>query len=184
MLDKAIIFATNAHSGAVRKGGKIPYIVHPMEAAVIAASMTDDVEVIAAAVLHDVVEDTEVTAEQLEREFGKKITALVCADSEDKREDRPAAETWEIRKRETLEYIPKADRDEQIIILADKLANIRSVYNDYTKIGDEIWNRFNVKDKSKHEWYYGGIAEKLDKVRDTNAYKEYVELLYKVFGRK
>ena len=184
ILDRAIIFATNAHSGAVRKGGKLPYIVHPLEAAVIAASITDDTEVIAAAVLHDVVEDTEVTAEQLESEFGERIASLVCSDSEDKREDRPAAETWEIRKRETLERIPKASRDEQIIILADKLANLRSVYNDYTEIGDALWNRFNVKDKSKHEWYYSGIAERLDKVKNSNAFKEYLELLFAVFGFK
>ena len=182
ILDKAIIFATNAHSGSFRKSSKVPYIVHPMEVAAIAARMTDDEQVIAAAVLHDVIEDTPTTAEQLEAEFGKRIVALVCSDSENKREDMPAAETWEIRKRETLDYIPKASADEQIIILSDKLANLRSVYQDYTVIGDELWNRFNVKEKSKHEWYYKGIAERLDKVNSTNAYKEYVELLNKVFG--
>ena len=184
VLDKAIIYATNAHSGACRKSSKIPYIVHPMEAAAIAARLTDDEEVIAAAVLHDVVEDTDTTTEMLEREFGKRIAALVCADSEDKREDRPAAETWEIRKRETLENIPKASRDEQIIILSDKLANLRTIYDGCTAIGDELWNIFNVKDKSKHAWYYCGVADRLDKVNGTNAYEEYVELLYRVFGWK
>lgn len=183
-LDKAIIYATNAHSGAFRKSSKSPYIVHPMEAAVIAARLTDDEDVIAAAVLHDVVEDTDTTKEMLEKEFGRKITMLVCADSEDKREDRPAAETWEIRKKETLDSIPGATRDEQIIVLSDKLANMRSMYDDYTRIGDELFNRFNVKDKAKHAWYYCGVAERLDKVNGTNAYKEYVALLGIVFGWK
>ena len=183
-LDKAIIYATNAHSGAFRKSSKSPYIVHPMEAAVIAARLTDDEDVIAAAVLHDVVEDTDTTKEMLEREFGKRIAELVCADSEDKREDRPAAETWEIRKKETLDAIPHATRDEQIIILSDKLANLRSIYDDYTRIGDELFNRFNVKDKNKQAWYYCGVADRLDKVNGTNAYEEYVELLYRVFGWK
>ena len=184
ILDKAIIYAANAHSGAFRKSTKTPYIVHPIEAAVIAARLTVDEEVIAAAVLHDVVEDTDTTKETLEKEFGKRIAALVCADSEDKREDRPAAETWEIRKKETLDAIPSASRDEQIIILSDKLANLRSIYDDYTRIGDELFNRFNVKDKNKHAWYYCGVAERLDKLQDTNAYKDYVELLNKVFGWK
>ena len=184
ILDKAIIFATEAHSGSFRKGTTIPYILHPVEVASIAARLTDDHEVIAAAVLHDVIEDTDTTKERLEELFGKRITELVCADSEDKREECPATETWEVRKGETLQSIPDASRDEQIIILADKLSNIRSIYHDYTQIGDELWNRFNMKDKSKHGWYYGGVAERLDKLTDTNAYKEYVELINKVFGSK
>lgn len=183
IFDKAIIFATEAHSGAYRKSSKVPYIVHPLEAAAIVASMTTDQEVIAAAVLHDVIEDTSTTKEQLEAQFGKRITSLVCADSEDKREGRPAAETWEIRKQETLDYIPKASKDEQIIILADKLSNMRAIYHDYVEVGDELWKRFNVKDKSKHDWYYNGIAERLCKeIKETCAFKEYVELLVAVFG--
>ena len=61
MIQEAVNFAERAHRGAVRKGSRIPYITHPLEAAVIAASITDDPEVIAAAVLHDVLEDTDVT---------------------------------------------------------------------------------------------------------------------------
>lgn len=182
LLDKAIVYATNAHSGVYRKGSKIPYILHPMEAAIIAASMTCDEEIIAAAVLHDVVEDTPTTKEQLATEFGKRIAELVCADSENKREERPAAETWEIRKQETLDRIPDASRDEQIIILADKLSNLRSIWLDYLAVKDELWNKFNVKDKSKHCWYYTGIAERLDKVKSTNAFREYSDLLVAVFG--
>ena len=182
VLDKAIIFATNAHSGMFRKGTKIPYIVHPLEAAAIAATITGEEDVIAAAVLHDVIEDTPTTSEQLEIEFGKRVAELVCADSENKREERPAAETWEIRKQETLDYIPTASRDEQIIILADKLSNLRSIYRDYITMKDELWNKFNVKDKSKHCWYYSNIAKELNKVNDSCAFQEYIELLFSVFG--
>lgn len=182
VLDRAIIFATEAHAGSFRKGGNIPYIVHPMEAAAIAASLTDDLEVIAAAVLHDVIEDTPTTYGQLEREFGKRVAQLVGADSENKREELPAAETWQIRKQETLNSLANSSREEQIIVLSDKLSNIRSMYGDYLQIGDGLWQRFNVKEKAKHAWYYGGVAERLDKLRDTAAYKEYVRLLNLVFG--
>lgn len=181
ILDKAIVFATEAHSGVFRKGGKSPYIVHPMEAAAIAARMTDDIEVIAAAVLHDVIEDTPTTAEQLEEMFGKRVADLVLSDSDDKQYGQ-SAESWEIRKTATLERVSKASKDEQIVILSDKLSNLRSIYNDYTQIGDEVWNRFHVKDKAKQEWYYSGIAERLNKVKNTNAFKEYIELLVAVFG--
>ena len=183
ILDKAIVYATEAHSGVLRKGGKTPYIVHPMEVASIAARMTDEIEVIAAAVLHDIIEDTPTTAEQLEDMFGKRVVELVLADSDDK-QYRQSAESWEIRKTKTLDRISKLKKDEQIVVLSDKLSNLRSIYHDYTIIGDELWIRFNAKDKSKQEWYYSGIAERLDKVKDTNAFKEYVELLFEVFGWK
>ncbi len=181
ILDKAIVYATEAHSGVFRKGGRSHYIVHPMEVAAIAARMTDDIEVIAAAVLHDIIEDTPTTAEQLEKEFNKRVVKLVLADSDDKSYGQ-SAESWEIRKTKTLERIPKLSRDEQIVVLSDKLSNLHSIYHDYTKIGDELWSRFHVNDKKKQQWYYCGIAERLDKLKDTNAFKEYVELLKIVFG--
>lgn len=183
IFDKAIIFATNAHSGMFRKGTTTPYIVHPLEAGVIASQTTNDEEIIAAAVLHDVIEDTPTTVEQLESEFSPRIARLVCADSEDKRADRPASETWQIRKQETLDYLQKASYDEQIIVLADKLSNMRSMHNDYLTIGDRLWNKFNVKDKKMHKWYYSGIAKRLSKkIQETTPYKEYQKLILEVFG--
>ena len=65
ILDKAIVFATKAHSGSFRKGTTTPYIVHPMEASAIVATMTDDKIILAAAVLHDVVEDTDYTIDDI-----------------------------------------------------------------------------------------------------------------------
>lgn len=183
ILDKAIIYATEVHSGVFRKGGKTPYIVHPMEVAAIAARMTDDIEVMTAAVLHDVIEDTPTTAAQLEEKFGKRVVELVLADSDDKQYGQ-SAESWETRKTKTLERIPKLSKDEQIVVLSDKLSNLRSIYQDYIEIGDKLWERFHVKDKTKQAWYYCGIAQRLDKVQDMNAFKEYNELLFEVFGFK
>ena len=82
ILDKAIVFAVKAHKGAERKGKGFPYIVHPMEAVAIAATMTNDQELLAAAALHDTVEDTEITLKDVEREFGKRIAGLVEAESD------------------------------------------------------------------------------------------------------
>ena len=162
MVEKAMIFASKAHDGMFRKGSNIPYIVHPMEAGAIAASVTDDEEVIAAAILHDVLEDTSVCEEEIENEFGKKVLRLVKSDSEDKREELPPEQTWKIRKQETIDYLrSKADNEEKIIALSDKLSNIRAIYRDYNKLGDELWNRFNQKDKKEHAWYYGSFIETL-----------------------
>ena len=181
-LNEAISFAAKKHTAKKRKGTNLPYIVHPMEAAAIAASMTEDLEIIAAAVLHDTIEDSDATKEDLEKLFGKRVADLVASDSEDKMEDVPAEQSWQTRKQATLDGMKDSNREEQIIILSDKLSNMRSIYRDYQAIGDKIWERFHVKEKEKHAWYYGGIRDALDKVRDTAAFEEYELLLEKVFA--
>ena len=82
LLDRAILFAVRAHAGTERRGKGFPYIVHPMEAMEIVATMTADQELLAAAALHDTVEDTDVTVEQLRAEFGDRIAGLVAAESD------------------------------------------------------------------------------------------------------
>lgn len=182
ILDKAIIFAVKAHSGDVRKGTETPYIVHPMEAAAIVATMTNDREVMAGAVLHDVVEDTEFSIKDIKREFGDYVAALVGAESEDKREDLPAEETWKIRKQETIEHLKQASLEEKMITLGDKLSNIRAMYRDYLAVGDRLWERFNQKDKNEHAWYYRSIVGALAELEEYSAYREYLELVGKMFG--
>ena len=184
ILDEAIIFATKAHSGSTRKGTSIPYIVHPLETGAIAATLTDDREVIAAAVLHDVVEDTEVGGEELTKRFGKRVASLVMSDSEDKMREMSASDSWQTRKERTLDSLLTADRDEQIIYLADKLSNIRAICRDYRVLGERLWERFNQKDKAKHAWYYRGIAERLGMLKESAAYEEYVSLLNQAFGNQ
>ena len=73
LLDRAILFAVKAHAGTERRGKGFPYIVHPMEAVSIAATITSDQEILAAAALHDTVEDTDVTIEQIRSEFGDRV---------------------------------------------------------------------------------------------------------------
>ena len=71
--------------------------------------------------------------------------------------------------------------DVKIVALGDKLANIRSMANDYAKIGDLLWERFNVKDKSLQGWYYKGLVECFDELKSTPEYKEYLALVKNVF---
>lgn len=181
VLNKAIAFATKAHEGQVRKGTTIPYILHPLEAATIVGTMTTDDEIIASAVLHDVVEDTDTTVEQIEELFGYRVARLVAAESEDKRENLPAQSTWKVRKQETLDHLKNAQIDVKMIALGDKLSNVRAIHRDYTTIGDELWERFNQKDKNEHHWYYQGIADCLIELNGHYAYKEYCELIDKTF---
>ena len=181
-LDKAISFAVDAHKGQKRKMEKTPYILHPMEVAAIVGSITDDEEIMMAALLHDVVEDTETTLSDIEEEFGPRVAKLVASETEDKRRHKPPIETWKTRKEESLEEL-KTTRDEgiKILWLADKLSNMRALYRGYRKNGDRIFETFNQKNKEEHAWYYRTIARYLEKYQDLVAYEEYIELINKVF---
>ena len=158
-IEKAIIFATKAHAGTCRKGKDKPYILHPLEAMEIVMHFTEDEDVLAAAVLHDTVEDTSVTVERLEKEFGSRVAALVASVSEDKKRDRSSESTWKERKQETISQLRNASYETKLICLGDKLSNLREMENDYADIDDALWERFNQKDKAMHAWYYRSIYE-------------------------
>lgn len=176
MIEEAAAFAEKAHRGSFRKGTTIPYIVHPLETAVIVACFTNDEEVIAAALLHDVVEDTEVTAQEVEEAFGPRVRSLVSEESEDK------SKTWKERKTATLNHLKKASREVKLIALGDKLSNMRTTARDYMVIGDRVWERFNERRKECHAWYYWGVAQVLKEFQDSIYYQEYLLLCRQVFG--
>ena len=185
-LDDAIRFATEAHSGQHRKVKNSPYIVHPLEALTICASLTDEEDVLCASVLHDVVEDANRGLEEIEQKFGPRVAALVNCETEDKRRDLPPELTWHIRKEETLNRL-KASVDEgvKIMWLADKLSNVRSFYMAYLKQGDAFWNMFHQKDKKEQAWYYKEIYKVLKpSFEDTLAFKEFEQLLIVLFGKE
>ena len=101
LFESAVQFAMVAHRGQKRKDGTV-YILHPMEVATIVGTLTNDEAVLAAAVLHDTVEDTDVTADDLLRTFGPRVAALVACETEDKRPDMDPRDSWQIRKEESL----------------------------------------------------------------------------------
>ena len=160
----------------VRKGGSMPYIYHPMEVALLVSRMTQDAEVIAAAYLHDVLEDTPVTAEELGQIFGSRVLALVQAETEDK------SLTWKERKGQTIRHLEHASLEVKFLTLADKLSNIRATARDYMVMGDEIWVRFNERRKELHKWYAKGILDGLEDLSEYPAYQEYKDLYQFVFG--
>lgn len=183
LLDEAIIFAVNAHKGAERRGKGFPYIVHPMEAVAIVSTMTDDQELLAAAALHDTVEDTDVTAADIEAKFGKRIAELVAAESDEYTEGVSAEDSWHARKQAAINRLANAGHDAKIVAMGDKLSNMRAIARDYDEIGDELWQRFHTTDPKDHEWHYRGLAESLSELHDTAAYKEFAALIDGIFVR-
>ena len=184
LVSEAIAFAVKVHDGMRRKKSNLPYILHPMEAAVIVATMTDDQNLIAAAALHDVVEDAGVAIEEIEEKFGKRIRELVASETEDKRADLPPSATWHIRKEESLAVL-EATKDIGVLMvwLGDKLANMRSIYRDWKVEGDAMWQKFNQKNVAEQAWYYRSIIALTERLSGTSAWIEYKTLTELVFGK-
>lgn len=183
-LERAILYATEKHSGQKRKLTKTPYILHPIEVAAIIASITDDIEIMAAGVLHDTIEDCNADPKEIKALFGPRVSALVQSETEDKLSERPPEETWMERKRDSLLMLENTkDMAVKILWLGDKLSNIRSFCNAYSKEGDALWQHFHQKDPKMHEWYYRTIAKSLSCLSDTAAYKEYVSLVDSLFSQ-
>ena len=177
VIQRAIAFATRAHEGQFRKGTTRPFIVHPLEVGKIVATMTDDEEIISAAILHDTIEDCEgVTQEAICKEFSERVANLVAQESEDK------SKTWMERKSATIERLGRVSKDVQMIGLADKLSNMRDIDRDYPECGEELWNRFRMKDKNTIGWYYKGILTSLrETMAGVPAFEEYCKLVEKHF---
>ena len=120
-IKKALYFATEKHDGQYRKGsGRVPYIAHPVQVAFIVSTYTKDAEVIAAAFLHDVIEDCpNVSVNLLRKEFGNKIAQLV--DEVSLVANKKFA-TWKERKEIYLKKIKDASKEALIIVAVDKVA--------------------------------------------------------------
>lgn len=182
LVDRAIIFATKAHASAVRKGSSLPYIVHPLEAMAIVATITSDQELMAAALLHDVVENTDFGLDDIRREFGNRVADLVDAETSREIEGVSHVDSWRMRKQATIDELAKASRDVQIVALGDKLSNMRAMAFNYRQHGDHVWERFNEKNPASHAWYYNQLAISLAPLSDTDAYQEFVSLVKQVFS--
>lgn len=182
-LDRAIIFAVKAHAGTERRGKGFPYIVHPMEAMEIVATMTPDQELLAAAALHDTVEDTSVTIEDIRTQFGDRVASLVQSESDVFIEGKSEEDSWHERKQAAMDRLAAASHEAKMVALGDKLSNMRAIARDYAMKGDALWQLFHAKDPKDHEWHYRGLAQSLKELSDTFAYKEFVSLINQVFAK-
>lgn len=127
--------------------------------------------------LHDVLEDTELTEEELAQGFPERTIELVKVQSENK------ANSWEQRKQATIDLLSTTDDlDVKLVHLADKLSNMRSIARDYESIGDKLWERFNENNVEQQKWYYKSIGESMSGLEHTKEHQEYKRLVEEVFG--
>ena len=176
-LEEAIIYATVLHQGKIRKFGNRPYILHPLEVAQILSTITDDLEIITAGILHDIVEDTDGTLAEIKKRFGERVAKLVSSESEIKYRDEDPSASWQRRKEGSLQVLRKSDDiGVKMLWLADKLANIRSLADMYSENGEEVWSKLHQKDPALQCWYYRSVAEALElSLNKTGAFKELIK---------
>jgi (p)ppGpp synthase/HD superfamily hydrolase len=150
----AIELAARAHHGQVRKGTEIPYMVHPLAVAGILIRVKGPEALVIAGILHDTLEDTPVTLDEIRSQFGQAVADLVLALSEP---DKKAS--WEQRKSHTLDYLHHSATDDVLLVaVADKLDNIRAVREGLEIDGEDFWRRFN-RPRHLQEWYYLNLAD-------------------------
>jgi len=185
VFERAMDFAIKAHAGQLRKTGNTPFILHPFEVANIVATMTDDRDVLAAALLHDTVEDTAVTADDILATFGPRVAELVEAETEDKRPDMPSEDSWLARKKESLVTLEQTDdMGVRQLWLGDKLSNMRSFYRLHQERGAKLWDTFNMNDPQLQGWYYREILRLTASLSHSAAWQEYRWLVDQVFGEE
>jgi (p)ppGpp synthase/HD superfamily hydrolase len=156
LIDKAIGFATEAHVGQKRKIGSLPYIAHPVGVAMILLEMGCDETVVAAGLLHDVVEDTDVTLEEIRREFGDEVADIVkgCTEPPKKKYN------WLARKKFMITALRDAPLSVKLVMAADKFHNLSHTLHNARKNNNDVWQSFG-KGKSYQAWYYRSVANSI-----------------------
>lgn len=162
MIDRALQFAVKAHGSQTRKGTSIPYITHPLGVALLLARTGASEAVIAAGLLHDTVEDCDVTLEQLASEFGLWTAVLVGGCTESAKEF-----PWEVRKQEKMHALRTAPPEIRLVVCADKLHNVRAMREEHQELGEQLWVRFN-RGREQQCWYYQGMVESLRPESDSD----------------
>lgn len=177
LIDYAIYFATKAHTGQKRKTEQdVDMIFHPFTVGMILQRAGAKTECVIAGILHDVVEDTKYTLEDIKEQFGTQVANIVDEVSENK------SLPWKKRKIEAINKIKTASMDGKLVECADKISNLESLYNLYQEEGEEVWKSFN-KPKEEQKWYYTNMfqAVLMNTTEENMLFDRYKRILNKVF---
>jgi (p)ppGpp synthase/HD superfamily hydrolase len=153
--DEALLLASSLHRAQARKSSGVPYITHLLSVASLVLEEGGSEDMAIAALLHDAAEDQggEETLAEIAAAFGAPVARWVRQASDTFVLPKPE---WETRKQNHLTEIPKADREAQLIMLADKVHNARSILADHARVGPAVWDRFNAPHE-RTVWYYEGL---------------------------
>lgn len=158
---RAFDLAIEAHENDLRKGSSIPYVSHLWSVAALVLEHGGDDNQVAAALLHDSVEDSGGLA-MLERiEALNRDVAFLVEHLSDSVVDTTKGEhkpDWQTRKISYLRSLEDADERVLLVSACDKLHNARCILADHRAVGPDLWSRFNVSDPVAQAWYYDSLA--------------------------
>lgn len=160
-LMRGIAVASRAHDGHYRKGSGVPYISHPMSVMLIAASVTNDEDVLLAALFHDILEDVpeNYSRAEMEDEFGPRVVEIVEGVTKDS-----SLPSWQERADAYLEQLSHGSEESLIVAAADKFHNLSQTLEDLDRDGHALWERFRSTPSQQLWWYTSVrnvIAERL-----------------------
>ena len=175
-LNVAIQFATQKHAKQFRKKTAIPYIVHPIEVMQILRDNGASVDAQIVGVLHDTLEDTDTTYQEIAELFGNKIADMVQMETEIK------GKPYKERKHEHMMRIMlSGTKEEKMVNCADKLSNLKSSYIDLKTNGSRTWQKFNAP-REDILWYYGLAIRFFESdLKNAKMFKQLLSYYYKVY---
>lgn len=178
-VNDAIKLASILHEKQYRKAGNVPYISHPYAVGLVLTMAGCKEDVIIAGILHDTVEDSEYTLNELEIRFGKEVAHIVRECTE---EDK--TKSWKERKNSQINRIKDGNLEVKYVKLADLLHNLKSLYECLEKDENNVWESFNAS-KEEIKWYYDSMIEALNSNVEESSYillynelKIYYELVF------
>lgn len=178
-INLALKVASKAHRNQTRKGTDIPYISHPVAAAMIVSEYTTDENTVVACILHDILEDVEpavYSEADMRNDFGDDIVEIVKGVSEDKTAGEPE-KPWIERKRGYLAHLDSIENEKPLIVsTADKIHNLTDILEEYDRVGDSIWQKFNAS-KDDELWFYDEFLKIIEKKRIPEQMKADLSLL-------
>ncbi len=157
LIEKATQIAVEAHKNQTRKADGSPYIVHPFMVALKLQKYNFEDEIIAAALTHDVLEDTDYPEEMFREELGDEVYKIVKAVTNDD------SLVWEEKKKQYIETVRNGSEGAKAVCVADKIHNLECLLIAYKEQGQEVWKKFN-RGKDKKVWFE---TEVLKMLKDT-----------------
>lgn len=151
----ALAYAAELHNRQVRKGSGVPYVAHLLSVCALVLEHGGGEDDAIAALLHDAVEDQDVSVDEIRQRYGDTVARIVAGCTDAFTRPKPP---WKERKERYLAHLPEADARTRRVSCADKLHNARSVVADYRLVGEQVWERFNAG-REPSLWYYRALAD-------------------------
>jgi len=170
LLEKATRMAVQAHATQKRKGEDLPYITHPIMVALLLSEHDFSEEVIAAGMVHDVIEDTAITEAELRDTLGDAVADIVTAVTNDDSLD------WKEKKQAYIDSVREASIEAKAVAVADKVHNAESLINRHAAIGPVLWNDFNAGRESKL-WFEEAMLAMLQETWEHPLVERYAALV-------